>query len=76
MSENLISKGNNSFTSHIAMDIIGPLPKSKKGNRYLLVICDYATPYPEAILLCSIDAEHIAKELLVVFSRVGVPRRS
>ena len=60
--------------SRIAMDIVGPLPKSRKGNRYLLVICDYATRYPEAIPLRSIDAEHIAEELLVVFSRVGVPK--
>lgn len=27
----------------IAMDIIGPLPRSTSRNRYVLVICDYAT---------------------------------
>lgn len=27
----------------IAMDIVGPLPKSRSGKRYILVICDYAT---------------------------------
>ena len=27
----------------IAMDIIGPLPRSRSGNPYVLVICDYAT---------------------------------
>ena len=58
----------------IAMDIVGPLPKSRSGKRYVLVICDYATHYPEAVALRSIDAEHIAEELVVVFSRVGVPR--
>ena len=35
--------------SRIAMDIIGPLPKSRNGNRYVLVVCDYATRYPEAV---------------------------
>ena len=30
----------------IAMDIMGPLPRSHSGNRYLLVICDYATRIP------------------------------
>ena len=40
----------------------------------ILVICDYATRYPEAIPLRSIDAEHIAEELIKVFSRVGVPK--
>ena len=56
------------------MDIVGPLPRSKSGNRYVLVICDYATRYPEAIPLRSIDAEHIAEELIKVFAQVGVPR--
>ena len=58
----------------IAMDLVGPLPRSRSGNKYILVICDYATRYPEAIPLRSIDAEHIAEELIKVFSRVGVPR--
>ena len=43
-------------------------------NKYALVISDYATRYPKAIQLWSIDTEHIADELIKVFSRVGVPR--
>lgn len=57
----------------IAMDIVGPLPRNCSGNRYILVLCDYATRYPEAIPLKSIDAGHIAEELVTVFSRVGLP---
>ncbi len=57
----------------IAMDIIGPLPRSHSGKRYVLVICDYATRYPEAIPLKTIDAECVAEELVILFSRVGVP---
>ena len=57
----------------IAMDIVGPLPRSRAGNKYILVVCDYATRYPEAIPLRSIDAEHVAEELLKIFARVGVP---
>ncbi len=48
----------------IAMDIVGPLPRSERGNRYVLVICDYATKYPEAIPLKTIDAETVANELI------------
>ena len=59
--------------SRIAMDIIGPLPKSRNGNRYVLVVCDYATRYPEAVALRSIDAATIAEELVKIFSRVGIP---
>ena len=57
----------------IAMDIVGPLPRSRSGKRYILVICDYATRYPEAVPLKSIDAPQIAEELIQLFSRVGVP---
>ena len=57
----------------IAMDIVCPLPRSRSGHRYILVMCDYATRYPEAIPLRSIDAEHIAEELIKVFARVGIP---
>ena len=56
-----------SFTNHdecIAMDIVGPLPCSQKGNQYTLVICDYATRFPEAVSLCSIDIESMAEELI------------
>ena len=52
----------------IAMDIVGSLPRNRSGHRYILVICDYSTRYPEAILLRSIDAEHIAEELIKVFA--------
>ena len=51
------------------MDIVGPLSKSHSGKRYILVICDYATRYPEAIALRSTDAEHIAEELVTAFFR-------
>ena len=27
----------------VAMDILGPLPRTKSGNKYILVMCDYAT---------------------------------
>ena len=56
------------------MDIVGPLPRSRPGNRFILVICDYSTRYPEAVPLRSIDAEHVVEELLKFFSRVGVPK--
>ena len=59
--------------SRIAMDIVGPLPRSRSGNRYVLVLCDYGTRYPEAVALKSIDAVTVAEELMKIFSRVGLP---
>ena len=58
----------------IAMDIVGPLPRSKRGNQYILVVCDYATRYPEAMAIRKIDAGVVAEKLIQMFSRVGIPR--
>ena len=60
--------------SRIAMDIVGPLPRSRSGNRYVLVVCDYGTRYPEAVPVRTIDAVTVAEELMKLFSRVGIPR--
>ena len=58
----------------VAIDLIGPLnPVSNKGNRYILMVVDYATRYPEAIPLAKIDTVSVAEALLEVFSRVGFP---
>ena len=59
----------------IAIDIIGPLPRSQSGNRYVLVVCDYATRWPEAAPSKLIDAEHVAEELMTLFSRVVCQER-
>lgn len=55
------------------MDLVGPLPKSARGHEHILVIVDYATRYPEAIPLRKETAKAIAKELFLLFSRVGIP---
>lgn len=56
------------------MDLIGQLPRSAKGFQHILVVVDYATRYPEAIPLRSANTKSIARELLQMFSRVGLPR--
>ena len=57
----------------LAMDIVGPLPRSRSENRYILVLVNYATRYLEAIPLKSIDTEVVAEELASVFTRMGIP---
>uniref|UniRef100_A0A669DR80 Reverse transcriptase/retrotransposon-derived protein RNase H-like domain-containing protein n=1 Tax=Oreochromis niloticus TaxID=8128 RepID=A0A669DR80_ORENI len=37
------------------MDIVGPLVKSSSGHQYILVVCDYATRFPEAFPLRAMD---------------------
>ena len=58
------------------MDIVGPLPRTISGNRYILVLCDYATRNPEAVAVRSIDAECIADELVRISLGSGYPKKS
>ena len=58
----------------VAVDIVGPTePRSDKKSRYTLTMIDYATKYPEAIALPSIETERVVEELIAMFSRVGIP---
>lgn len=59
----------------VAVDIIGPVtPISEAGNRYMLVLVDFATRYPEATPLKNIDAPTIAEALWKMWTRYGVPK--
>ncbi|KAL7880119.1 hypothetical protein SRHO_G00023730 [Serrasalmus rhombeus] len=53
---------------------VGPLPRTKNGNRFILVIVDYATRYPEAFALKKVKTHQIVNALIQLISRVGVPR--
>lgn len=58
----------------VAVDLIGPLsPVTSRGNRYILTLVDYATRYPEAVALPSIETERVAEALLDIFCRIGFP---
>ncbi|XP_053095656.1 uncharacterized protein K02A2.6-like [Pangasianodon hypophthalmus] len=58
----------------IGMDLVGLLPKSARGQEYILVIVDYAILYPEAVLLQKATSWNTACELLLLFSRVGIAK--
>ena len=58
----------------IGVDIIGELPRSRRGNRFGLVIMDYGSRYPECIPMRTVTAERVAEELFKVFCRVGFPK--
>ncbi len=45
------------------MDLVGPLVKSKAGNRYLLVLTDPFSKWPEALAM----PDQTAKQLQITF---------
>ena len=57
----------------VAMDIVGPIPRSTSGYKYILTFMDLYTKYPEAIPLRRVDNESVLEAMLEVFSRHGIP---
>lgn len=60
--------------SKVMIDCVGPLPKTKAGNQYLLTIMCTLTHFPEAVLLRNIKAKTIVKALVKFFTLFGLPQ--
>ena len=59
----------------VAADLIGPIePASDRKHRFILVVVDFATRYPEAVPLKSIDTTTVAEALWTMWTRVGIPQ--
>ena len=60
----------------IALDILGELPVSEDGNKYILVISAYFTKWTESFAMPNMEARTCAKILVQeVVSRFGVPNQ-
>jgi len=60
--------------SHIHVDLVGPLPTSREGYRYLFTIIDRTSRWLEAVPLATMDAEACADALINTWvARYGVP---
>ena len=58
------------------MDIVGPLPSTPDGFRYILTFIDHMTGWPEAVPLKSATAESVSLALLeTIVCRFGMPER-
>ena len=60
--------------SRILIDCVGPLPRTKSGDEYLLTIMCTSTRFPEAIPLRNIKTKSIVKALIKFFTFVGLPK--
>ena len=60
----------------IAIDIAGPFPVTKDGNKYILVAMDYFSKWPEAYAIPNQEAVTVAQVLVDnLICRFGVPWR-
>ena len=60
--------------SKVAFDLVGPLPKSKSGFRYVLTMMDLFTKYPAAVPLKRVDNTTVIEAMMDVFSCYGLPK--
>lgn len=58
----------------LAVDIVGPLKRTKRGHKWILTVMDFSMRYPEAIPLRKTDATSVAKALCEFFTKMGIPR--
>ena len=59
----------------VAMDVMGPLPRTRRGNKFILVVMDYCTRWAEAFPLPTQEAEKVADAFVEGFvCRFGTPR--
>ena len=55
------------------MDVFGPLTSTKMGNKYVVVLMDYTSKWPEAYTLRNVTTETVVKCLIDMTARVGIP---
>ena len=64
-------------TSHslevVAMDFVGPLPMSEKGNKYALVMVDHFTRWPVVYAVKNVDADTVAEKVQDFIHTYGCP---
>ena len=60
----------------VAFDIVGPLPRTTSGFKYLLTMLCMFTKFPVAIPLKRVDNESVLNAMVEVFSTYGIPKRS
>ena len=60
----------------VALDILGPLPESYRGNKYILITGDYFSKWTEAYAIPNQEATTVARVLVEEFvARFGIPRQ-
>jgi hypothetical protein len=66
----------NEFLDVVSLDIVGLLPVTERGNKYLLTFVDHFTRFCEAIPIVRQDTERVAREFVTkIVAQFGVPKK-
>ena len=57
----------------VALDVVGPLPLTRRKNQYILTYMDLASRYPDAEPLRTTTSKEVAEALLRIFSHLSIP---
>ena len=58
----------------VAMYVFDPIPRTKAGNKCVLVLMDCTSKWPEAYALRNVTTETVVKCLINMSARVGIPQ--
>ena len=62
------------LTQIMAVDLLGPLPESAKGNHYVMVVGDYFSCWMEALPIRNQEASAVAEKLVDEVSQIFITR--
>ena len=59
--------------ARLASDVVGHLPNTRSGFKYVLTCMCYASKYPDAVPMKRANAKAITEAMTEIFSRTGLP---
>ena len=59
------------MAANIGIDLVGPLPKTLSGNKYIMTVTDFFSKWPEAKAIPTKEARNVAEFLYALFMRHG-----
>ncbi len=57
----------------VAVDLVGPLPKGKRGAKYLFTYVCLSSRWPDAVPMRTASAEEAAQSFVQIIARTGIP---
>ena len=59
---------------NVDVDLVGPLPRTKEGYKYILTYICLSSRYPDARFLKTLMASEVVEALLDIFCQHGIPK--